>query len=370
MHVALSLVTAALSTATVEGTVLQRESHWEHGLIVTDTTLRVERVVGGEAPTEVKVRHLGGTVNGVAQVVFGEPELPARSGRVRVSLERSATATTWRLAASDSNDIAHADDAGGAHTAVRATTAINEGCEGEAKPLHWPTSQVDYVVDSRLPDGLEMAPVEAAVDAAFAAWSAVDCSYLGIGYEGQDDDPLVGYSANGNTNVVTWIEHDWPGKSSTQAITALTFMCADGVVLDADIIVNAEDFDFTTDGGARHGDGERQRDLQNVLTHEAGHFVGFAHSPDPDSTMYAWVYKGETAKRDLTVGDVAGMCEAYPVGHEPDAAQSPLGCQMAVARPDDNGKRQAFLLLGVLAIGLGWLAFARRAQRKKDESEE
>jgi hypothetical protein len=368
MHVALSLITAALSTASVEGTVLHRESHWEGGLIVTDTTVRVDRLVRGEAPTEVKVRHLGGAVNGVAQVVFGEPELAVRGERVRVQLQKPAGAATWRVAANESDGGA---PEGADHEAVRATTAINESCSGAAIPLHWPTSSVHYTIDARLPRGLEMAPVEAAIDAAFAAWSNVDCSYLGVDYDGSEDAPLVGYSASGNgTNVVTWIEKDWPGKSSTQAITALTFSCSDGVVLDADIIVNADDFRFTTDGGARHDDdgddADRERDLQNVLTHEAGHFVGFAHSPDPESTMYAWVFPGETAKRDLTSSDVAGMCQAYPVGHEPDAAASPLGCQVAAA-PGRTSPGEAALGLGVLAVGLGWLLFARRAQRRRGD---
>ena len=165
---------------------------------------------------------------------------------------------------------------------------------------------------------------------------------------------ILGYRAGqDNENVVTYIEHDWQGKSTTQAITLLTFGCADGVILDADIVVNADDFNFTTHPGEDH---ERRRDLQNVLTHEAGHFVGFAHSPDPTSTMFATVTADETQKRDLTDMDVAGMCQAYPLDRGPlDAKVAPLaGCSIGGVTHDAGTRGTwAFALLAIFAaVGL------------------
>lgn len=55
------------------------------------------------------------------------------------------------------------------------------------------------------------------------------------------------------------------------------------------------------------------RDLQNVLTHEAGHFVGFAHNTsDADSTMYSTTSARDVSRRSLTRDDAAGMCDTYP----------------------------------------------------------
>jgi len=54
------------------------------------------------------------------------------------------------------------------------------------------------------------------------------------------------------------------------------------------------------------------QDLQNTLTHEAGHFIGLAHSTVPGATMNPTTHPGETAKRTLSADDVAGVCAVYP----------------------------------------------------------
>jgi hypothetical protein len=64
------------------------------------------------------------------------------------------------------------------------------------------------------------------------------------------------------------------------------------------------------------------QDLQNTLTHEAGHLVGLAHpcgdagemacaANDP-RTMAPTTFVGETQKRTLSADDIAGVCAIYP----------------------------------------------------------
>ena len=55
-------------------------------------------------------------------------------------------------------------------------------------------------------------------------------------------------------------------------------------------------------------------DVQNVVTHEAGHVLGLGHSSDPTATMYASAPLGETAKRTLAADDANGLCSIYPTG--------------------------------------------------------
>ncbi len=55
-------------------------------------------------------------------------------------------------------------------------------------------------------------------------------------------------------------------------------------------------------------------DVQNAMTHEFGHFLGLAHSPDPSSTMYANEPLGETSKRVLDSGSKQFVCDVYPQG--------------------------------------------------------
>src|SRR5205823_3150906 len=55
-----------------------------------------------------------------------------------------------------------------------------------------------------------------------------------------------------------------------------------------------------------------QYDLQAILTHEAGHFIGIAHSPDANAVMYASYNPGSTTQRTLTDDDIGVVCEIYP----------------------------------------------------------
>ena len=50
-------------------------------------------------------------------------------------------------------------------------------------------------------------------------------------------------------------------------------------------------------------------DYQNIATHEFGHAAGLGHPGDScvDETMYAFASPGETKKRDLNAGDIAGI---------------------------------------------------------------
>jgi hypothetical protein len=55
-------------------------------------------------------------------------------------------------------------------------------------------------------------------------------------------------------------------------------------------------------------------DFLNIATHEIGHAMGMGHPSDmcTDETMYAYADIGETKKRDLNAGDIAGIRKLYP----------------------------------------------------------
>ncbi len=54
-------------------------------------------------------------------------------------------------------------------------------------------------------------------------------------------------------------------------------------------------------------------DYQNIATHEFGHSAGMSHPDDSctEETMYRFAGLGETKKRDLNAGDIAGIKELY-----------------------------------------------------------
>ncbi len=62
-------------------------------------------------------------------------------------------------------------------------------------------------------------------------------------------------------------------------------------------------------------------DLQTILTHEAGHFFGLAHSTDPGALMYAFYQPGAIR---LGPDDVDAICTVYP------APQASGGCSCAM----------------------------------------
>jgi hypothetical protein len=148
------------------------------------------------------------------------------------------------------------------------------------------------------------------------------------------------------------------------ALTTTTYRLTTGAILDADVEVNA---------GAGEGDGflftcldppapvcsEDLRsgcianDLQNALTHEAGHLLGFAHSASPSSTMYAGTAFGETRKRVLSTDAVEGMCDVYPLGGAVLTCGSRAGGCSTAGAPDT-----------VLAIAA--LAFLLRRPARQD----
>ena len=62
-------------------------------------------------------------------------------------------------------------------------------------------------------------------------------------------------------------------------------------------------------------------DVQNIMTHEAGHWLvlgdmydddpGFDPDTDSYATMYGYADENETQKRSLEAGDIAGINEIY-----------------------------------------------------------
>lgn len=134
----------------------------------------------------------------------------------------------------------------------------------------------------------------------------------------------------GNANIVLFRDDSWPysGAGSVLALTTVTFNTKTGVISDADMEINAASPDkvLTT------SDSDVQIDLQSILTHEAGHFLGLAHTLVQDATMFSDYKPGSTTLRDLDEDDRAGLCAAYPPG------RAGLGsCDPKAATPSSAG---------------------------------
>jgi hypothetical protein len=107
-----------------------------------------------------------------------------------------------------------------------------------------------------------------------------------------------------------FLDDGWPyaNPNETLALTTITFNVENGEIYDADVEVNSHDKNLTV------GDTRVGSDLLSVVTHEAGHFLGLAHSESTEATMYPSYNPGETKLRTLTDDDIEGICDIYPEG--------------------------------------------------------
>ena len=113
-----------------------------------------------------------------------------------------------------------------------------------------------------------------------------------------DDIHLVLFDETGSSGY-------FPGSSGVVAITPLWFM-SDGRITDADILFNGKTFQFTTSGETG------SFDVQDVVTHEMGHFLGLDHSGHAGAAMFPYVDPTVILHRSLALDDVYGLRAAYP----------------------------------------------------------
>jgi Matrixin len=195
-------------------------------------------------------------------------------------------------------------------------------CETTGKPLGWRSSCVTIGVqrDGSPKAGFTFDDVTPVVEQAFSAWMKADCGggspSIDVQLLGPVECGLSEYNSDaGNSNIVLFREDSWPfaGAANAIAITTTRFDPKSGDLWDADIELNAVTANLSI------GDPVKGDDLLSVLTHEAGHFLGLAHSRDAEATM-KYVYDPTidgTNFRTLAPDDIAGICAAYPPDRKP-----------------------------------------------------
>ncbi len=220
-------------------------------------------------------------------------------------------------------------------------------CDDVGKPLQWASRCVSYDVQRDASFQVDLATTRAVMQASFDAWASADCPAdpVACGPGGGRGHPTIQavdlgpvscacaeYNpSGGNANLVIFRDAGWfdcNGTPKTEAdinlaLTTVTYNTVTGEIYDADIEINSnpEVAELTTTSPpTRVVD-----DLQSILTHEAGHFLGLAHTQllNGDATMFPAYKQGKITLRDLDRDDVCGVCAAYPPERVADCAPAP-----------------------------------------------
>jgi hypothetical protein len=232
------------------------------------------------------------------------------------------------------------------------TQAYRVKSTDEGLPLRWAAGVVRYHLDSDNPGPFAPDRFAPIVDAAFAAWSELPEGPLDL----RPADPVqggFGYDPAGkNASVVTWESHSWEYDPDALMLTFTHYRVSDGALVDADVLINGVDHQWAMNDGGE--DREREGfDLQNSLTHEVGHFLGLAHSPDhPEATMFPSTIPGEESKRHPAEDDFDGLAYLYVTaglpssagGSEDGARRAAAGCSTAACVGPGSGLALAVLL--------------------------
>jgi hypothetical protein len=267
-----------------------------------------------------------------------------------------------------------------------------DGCKTTGAPLSWPTSCVGFSVQREGTINLPMKAVRTVIDASFFGWTSVACSSgeasISFAEIGDAGCHRAEYNEDGpNANIILFQDSKWTYKSkdNTLAKTTVSFDNDTGEIFDADIEINQAYNHFTTVDGppcdATTTEGCVDYDLQSVLTHEVGHFIGLDHTPSSEATMYAEYHRGEMNLRTIEPDDIAAVCAVYPAdrgvkcnptprngfssqcGEAAPTEEESGGCAVSSPHPatTPRGRTAALACMGAAAL----LARRRRAMRRR-----
>jgi hypothetical protein len=198
-------------------------------------------------------------------------------------------------------------------------------------PVYFPNRCIGWTVHDRASRQLSYDAAVGLIERAFRRWTDAKCEggahpsvearYLGptaCGERFRHDRP--------SASSFVFKDDAWPGaRVSPTGIAAIADDLAvtrrqqdtdDGEIVGATIEVNTNQYRFAI--------GEEvpidAYDLEYVMTHEIGHFLGIAHSDTDDSVMRERTGPG---KQDPTLrpDDVAAICALYPPDGARDTAQ-------------------------------------------------
>jgi hypothetical protein len=208
------------------------------------------------------------------------------------------------------------------------------GCKVGGVVAEWGSDCVTYAVqeDGSADQRISAQTLRGILADGFAAWSNTECPSesnapdgaspsFAAAYRGETACDQVEYQCGGtgNDNIVMFRDGFSDLSATTIALSTIIANLNTGEILDVDIEINSQDFNFDVDGGSALAGAQ---DLRLVLNHELGHMLGLSHSEEPGSLMQA-EYDSDSPlpARD----DMAGMCSIFsPSDADPSCSAEPI----------------------------------------------
>lgn len=212
--------------------------------------------------------------------------------------------------------LAHATPSGNRWALAACGTGCPTGtqCVGTVcAPVFRQAASIDNTGGMTINGGVAYGTVPAKINAMFAAWTngRVGCNTNWMSQPGTSFSTPSGRTAlNGNDRVnnVIWLSGtNWTSVHlpNELAITTTSYLTTNHEIIDGDMEFN-NNVTWSTDAAAG------TYDVESVTVHEAGHFLGLAHTAGSTTpVMYAFVAQG-VAKRVLTAIDENDVCAVYP----------------------------------------------------------
>ena len=289
----------------VRGRVVQTVSFWnsDHSLIESRSTLVVESSLSGTLaaiPTQqVMVYTMGGELpDGMGMLVSDAPMLQ-QGEEVELSLRRSA------------QDLSGYEIAGGESGKILLQPAPSDSSSARQYVYNnykWPTSAVRYYINANTQqaggDNGSQDDFLAAIRRAANTWTYAPEADISFTYAGPTASTKVGF--NGANEIVFVNDGVVDGTGNNRPLaTALVFYMKSTIV-ETDIKIN-DAYTWYAAGDLSPA----KFDLQSVVLHELGHWLGLGHDNDDRAVMYAEMGTG-MVKRTLFENDLQGMAALYP----------------------------------------------------------